>query len=357
MEPPVSQSPTAEEQLLFLSKIQRIFAEGEFTATYKFALLISLAEIAIEVPTLSESSTLEVSIRSIATKFIELYWRQSVEFVAGRPGTHVGVLAQNLGTQAAVVSAIRDFRLAQGPRAASLAKARQLPDFSSLVSQVAAIVSAQPIKYLQNFGGKTDEFLYERGRSGFILLLSGVPYCLRRFQPLIQQLARAHWIDHIKSNRLNANLLGEASDLEDFLFSAARSALVEYGALLRKLTGQACFYCGGSLSEDADVDHFIPFALYPRDLAHNFVLAHPACNRSKSDSLAGYDHLVRWLERNSRSADDIAQIAEESGLIHDAKATLEIGSWSYRSTLEAEGVAWISRAQYEPIASRHLSLF
>jgi 5-methylcytosine-specific restriction endonuclease McrA len=356
LEPAVTTEPTAEEQLLFLSKVQRLFAEGEFTATYKFALLISLVEIAIEVP-LGECSTLEVSVRSIAAKFIELYWRQSFEFVAGRPGTHPGVLAQNFGNQAAVVSAIRRFRAGAGPEARSLAFARRLPSFSKLVSDVAAVVSAQPINYLQNFGGSTDEFLYGRGRPGFILLRPGVAHCLRRFQPLIQQLARSHWSDHIKSNRRNSGVIGEASDLESFLFSASRAALVEYGALLRRLTGASCFYCGNALSDEMDVDHFIPFALYPRDLAHNFVLAHPACNRSKSDSLAAYDHLARWLERNDRWSDGIAEISEESGLVHDVAAMRRIGNWSYSSGSAAGGVAWVRRGNYESISSRHLDLF
>ena len=41
-------TPSAEEQLQFLTKLQRLFAEGDFTATYKFALLIALAELAVE---------------------------------------------------------------------------------------------------------------------------------------------------------------------------------------------------------------------------------------------------------------------------------------------------------------------
>ena len=106
--------PTAEQQLVFLGKIQRLFAEGEFTATYKFALLVSLSELAIEMPELSAESELELSIRTIATKFIELYWRQSLDYAAGRPGTETGVLVQNLGNQAAVINAIREFRAIAG---------------------------------------------------------------------------------------------------------------------------------------------------------------------------------------------------------------------------------------------------
>lgn len=348
--------PTAEEQLVFLGKVQRLFAEGEFTATYKFALLVSLVELAIEVPRLGGTSELELSVRSIATKFIELYWRQSFDYVAGRPGTKSGVLVQNLGNQAAVVNAIREFRVGAGLKGASLAVARQTNGFRTLVSQVAAVVSAQPLNFLQNFGGKTDEFLYRRGRPGFIVLRPGVPYCLQRFQPLIQQLARAHWVDHIKGNRRNAAMLGENSDLESFLFSTSRATLSMYGAHLRKLFGATCFYCRAPMSA-VDVDHFIPFAAYPRDLGHNFVLAHPACNQSKSDSLAAYDHLARWLERNDRWKQAIAEISEECGLVHEADATRAIADWSYRSSCSLKGVAWIAKRHYESLGPRHLALF
>jgi 5-methylcytosine-specific restriction endonuclease McrA len=349
--------PTAEEQLAFLAKIQRLFAEGEFAATYKFALLISLAELAVEVPPLGGETELELSIRSIATKFIELYWRQSFEYIAGRPGTGAGVLVQNHGKQAAVISAIRSFRKKAGTASASLAVSRHLPGFPTLVTEVSKAVSAQPLKFLQNFGGKTDQFLYARARSGFILLRPGVVHCLQRFQPLIQQLARSHWIDHVKANRRNAGMVGEPSDLESFLFSSSRAALVAFGQQLRKLVGADCFYCGGSLNREADVDHFLPFAMYPRDLGHNFVLAHASCNRSKSDTLAAYEHLARWLERNDRVSAEIAEISEECGLVHDVASTRAIGRWGYHTGHEAHGVAWLSKGSYEPIGVRHLALF
>ena len=41
-------APSPEAQLAFLTKVQRLFAEGDFTATYKFALLIALAAVAVE---------------------------------------------------------------------------------------------------------------------------------------------------------------------------------------------------------------------------------------------------------------------------------------------------------------------
>ncbi len=39
--------PTAEAQVAFLRDVQRLLAEGSFTATYKFALLQALADLAV----------------------------------------------------------------------------------------------------------------------------------------------------------------------------------------------------------------------------------------------------------------------------------------------------------------------
>ena len=93
---------SAESQLVFLAKIQRLFAEGDFTATYKFALLIVLADLAVELGG-DDEIPLTLNHRSIGEKFIELYWQQAAPFKNG-------FLAQNHGKQAAIISAIHKFR-------------------------------------------------------------------------------------------------------------------------------------------------------------------------------------------------------------------------------------------------------
>jgi hypothetical protein len=40
-----------------------------------------------------------------------------------------------------------------------------------------------------------------------------------------------------------------------------------------------------SLRPATAVNHFVPWSRYPRDLAHNLVLAHGGCNSRKSDLL------------------------------------------------------------------------
>ena len=59
----------------------------------------------------------------------------------------------------------------------------------------------------------------------------------------------AHWVEHIKRNRRNAGILGQADDLEDFLFCASRQSLLAMGQGLRKIDGPKYFYCAQALTE------------------------------------------------------------------------------------------------------------
>jgi 5-methylcytosine-specific restriction endonuclease McrA len=345
----VSAVPSAEEQLAFLTKLQRVFAEGDFSSTYKFALLISLAELAIELGQ-DNVDPLALSNHAIASKFIDLYWQQSAPYSVQQAGAVPGVLVQNYGAQAAVINAIAAFRNTH-PKVTPLS-ARGLTQFGSLRQQVAQTVSAQPITYLQNIGGQTQQFLYERVRGG-IVLKPGVAYCLRRFQPLVQQLARRHWIDHVKRNRANTAVLGQADDLESFLFETSRQSLMIIGEGLRRIGGSHCFYCGGKV-QAVDVDHFVPFSLYPRDLTHNFVISHPNCNRSKSDTLAAKPHLERWLEHITKNDDALREIGEAAGRNADLSATHAVARWGYSNAVTSGARAWIKPEAYEAIDISYL---
>ena len=332
-------APTPEFQLAFLTKIQRLFAEGDFTATYKFALLVSIADYAVQYGE-DNNEELKIPTRSIGAKFIELYWQQSAPYKDG-------VLVQNLGAQAAVVAKVAAFRNS-GQSLTQALQSRQL------VTAVTATVVTQPIKYMQNLGGSNDTFLYVKGED-FISLLPGVAFCLRRFQPLIQQLSRTHWIDHIKSNKQNNRLVGQDSDLESFLFETSRQSLAIVQAGLRKISNR-CFYCNGPVHE-ADVDHFIPHSLYPRDLAHNFVLTDPKCNRSKSDTLASKEHLDRWLEFTYKNSDNLSQIGLKAGIMADSNSSNSVAKWGYTNAHAGGSKAWVKSSQYEPIDKSYFLLW
>lgn len=345
--------PTHEEQINFLTKVQRIFAEGDFTATYKFALLISLTELAVEFGS-DCGDELILENRQIGLRFISLYWKQSLPYSSGREGCESRVLVQNNGEQASIISKIANFR--NQSKSTTLSSALANGDFDRLLSSVTTTVSTMPLTYLQNFGGTTDEFLYDRLGPRKIRLKPGITYCLRRFSPLIQQLARSDWAWHIKSNRRNSEILGEAGDLEEFLFETSRQSLQTIGEELRKLDGPKCFYCGKRL-ETADVDHFVPFSLYSRDIAQNFILAHPTCNRSKSDTLAALPHLERWLERINNRSDDLSEIGSKAGFISDLGLIKKVGGWAYLNAMHANANAWLKPKHYTPIDSSYSNCF
>jgi 5-methylcytosine-specific restriction endonuclease McrA len=342
----LEQAVTAPElQLAFLNKIQRLFAEGDFSASYKYALLIAIADIAVESGH-EDNQPFVIPHRSLGAKFIDLYWQQSA------PYRNNVLLIQNNGTQAAVISLIAQFR--SKSHAATATSARAAVGFKSLLSKVTRIVVDKPVFHIQNLGGTKDQFLFESGTDS-ITLLPGVAYCLRRFQPLVQQLARSHWIGHVKRNKQNTHLLGQDNDLESFLFETSRQSLAVVQAGLRKIS-KRCFYCHREVHE-ADVDHFIPHALYPRDLVHNFVLADPACNRSKSDTLAAKPHLHRWLDFVQINADNLAQIGHDAGIMADAGSTHSVVRWGYTNAVTSGAQGWIRAAQYEPIDGNYLELW
>lgn len=330
----MSKIPRAEEQLEFLTKIQRLFNESDFSSTYKYALLISLADLAIELGK-DDDSKLELTNRQIAERFIELYWQQSSPYKTSKANDS-GILYQNNGPQAAIIKVIHEFRNKNSFNSPESAKRSK--DYKKLVASVSATVTKQPVNFLQNIGGDTLPFLYECN-TGSITLKNGVTYCLRRFQPLVQQLARSRWTEFIKKNPKNIPILGEKDDLSSFLFETSRKTLVQICKGLKEIYGNKCFYCNKATSK-LEVDHFIPFSLYPRDLMHNFVLACPNCNRSKSDTLAAKIYLDMWIKLTSQNSDEIIRIGEQVGVSANLETSLAIAKWAYGAAANINAVFW-----------------
>ncbi len=339
--------PSPEEQLAFLAKLQRIFEEGEFTATYKFALLVALTELAVERGG-DDNRTLPLQIRWIAEKFAELYWPQTLEYSTGAMGTTPALLAQNLGATARVVSVLTNLRRSSG--ASTIATAKRSGQWDAAIREIAHTVRAQPLKYLQNVGGTSAPFLYRfTEEPGWIELRPGVASNLRKFQGLVHQIARAGWVRHVRENPRNSGVIGGLGDLEAFMFGLARANLEPAREFLVKLQSRRCFYCGESLGLAGEVDHFVPWSKYPRDLAHNFVLAHAACNRSKSDMLAGLVHVEHWRQRNTENGDTISGELGERGFLVDPECSLVVARWAYQQAANSGARAWTSTARVDAI--------
>jgi 5-methylcytosine-specific restriction endonuclease McrA len=339
--------PTPEEQVLFLRNVQRLLEEGLFVASYKFALLHALADLAV-LKGQDSGASLDLDTRDIAARFVELYWRQCRPYQVG--GQLSGrVLRHATGNQAAIISQIVDSQQKCG---GSLFRLRQVaPDrWAELVRAVDQVVRIMPLWKLQTVGDERLDFLYENlDRGTQITLKRGVMYCLRTFYGLLRDLIQGAWVRFVE--KLNADRLGNLTDLRTFLFGQERANLDDYRPILMDLQGGRCLYCPRELPKQAQVDHFIPWSRYPADLGQNLVLAHKECNRAKSDYVAAERHLAAWAEQNQKHKDEFQARLLAAGLPADMEATVQIARWVYQQTEKANGQVWVTAKILEHLSS------
>jgi hypothetical protein len=100
---------------------------------------------------------------------------------------------------------------------------------------------------------------------------------------------------------------------------------------------------------DRHVDHFIPWARYPVDLGHNFVLAHAGCNGAKADHLAAADYLSAWADRNADHRAHLAGEFARLGVLHDLPISLRIAVWAYQQTFTVGGLTWRREEELVPL--------
>jgi hypothetical protein len=340
--------PTPEEQVQFLRNMQRLLAEGSFVASYKFALVHSLADLAV-LHGDDTGAPLEISTKDISAKFVELYWRQARPFQTGV------ILQQNTGRQAAIVSQIAASHQECG---GSLFRFKQTASdrWSSLVGDVDHVVRTMPLWKLQTVGSERLEFLYENLDHGNeITLKPGVAYCFRAFYELVRDLIEGAWVRFVQ--KVNANTLGNVTDLGSFLFGQDRASVDAYRPILIDVQKGTCLYCQKPLSRQAQVDHFVPWSRYPADLGHNFVLAHDRCNNAKSDFLAAENHLAAWIERNKEHRVELHERLVEAGLSCDATASIQIAKWVYQQAEMANGQVWVMEKVLKHLGSNWAKCF
>jgi len=336
--------PRPEQQIEFLINLQRLLNEGSFVATYKFALLSALADLCVENGSDTDAE-LDIPTRQIAEKFVKYYWRQSRPFLPkGRTGATI-ILRQNTGSQAGVLRVLRELSEDRMNSFTSFQGNHRL--WNKVITGVDRIVRQMPLWKLQTVGKSTLEFLYPNAmRGNSIRLKPGVMFCFRVFHIFITDMIRGAWVRWVR--RLNQDQLGDPSDLDEFLFGTERESLAAYVPILREVQSARCFYCEREIRTPVDhVDHFIPWAIYPMNLGHNFVLADSACNNSKSDYLAAEEHLAKWARRNSELGAHLGAEFDRAGLVHDIKASTTIADWAYHCAFAVGAETFRSRGVFE----------
>ena len=339
--------PSAQTQLEFLASLQRILNEGSFVATYKYALIRVLADLSVERRPAPDGSLI-LPLEDLAERFIEIYWRQAAPF------RHRRTLVQSTGNQALLLRKLVEMREKVG----KLSTARRTPAWRSLVRRTKTLLLEQPLWRLQRVGNELlDCFYANRLEDGAMRLKPGVAECFKAQFPVVQALVQLAWLRMVQQLPINRDLIGQGGDVAEFLFGADRSALAKLGAALIEIQRGSCFYCGRRIPGAGHVDHFVPWVRYPRDLGHNFVLAHDACNSRKGDLLAGIPHLERWLERNTVRRAELDRIFSEVRMLHDADTSTQVAAWSYEQVEHAGGLVWLGGERFEHLGREWRSQF
>ncbi|MEL0613139.1 HNH endonuclease [Marinomonas arenicola] len=344
-----------QQQLDFIAYIQRMLVEGDFSATYKFALLHAIADVCVEQTSSStpspliEQGKLAISLPTLADKLLTLYWHHAMPFSAEHTGESA-LLKQNTGAQSKVISVLFE---CQQNNIRTMRQLKQSPHYKAAFSAAMSTLKTGPLWRLQILARQEECFLYPHELFGVgkepksIVLNAGIAQCFRRFYDLVVYLARNAWLQKIQSIKHNQVLIGRQSQLQEFLFGVDRNALTKAKPVLIDLQANQCFYCRKPMKSDVEVDHFIPFSRYANDLGHNFVAAHRSCNNNKRDFLAASLHRTRWQEQNLVTHNQI--ISNELGnYFHcDADTSLAVSNWAYQVAESSNAKLWLGINEFE----------
>jgi len=344
-------SPALEGTVLRLAeRLIQLLDEGSFAATYKYAVIVGLLDLSLELTSATGVPPDTITTRQLAEKVIELYWPHCAPY-----GEHI-LRQSSSGTQAEVVKRIQAFRArvpldtagaASLPRACALLGSEAHEELARFVEWK---LVEMPLPKLQVVGSVEDRFLYEygfprkmdnsrplqpywEGEPGTfdnrLLLKPGVGAAFVALNGLLRPLVYRQWARMVaRVNKL------EESTLEGFLFGVDRQSLDPVRPALRELQSGRCFYCEERLSRAHHVDHFIPWSRHPDDGIHNLVVADERCNLKKRAYFAAAGHVEHWRERSRRHAADLATIARDRSWGTAPDRTLGVARAIYRALPE-----------------------
>lgn len=313
-------SESRSDPLLLGQRVVAILEAGLRTATYKLATLMALIDYAIEhVPSDSEAP-LEVPIRDLAHRVLELYWQQVRPFEGQE-------LRQSTQPRARIPQAALNLRFAAGvgTSGTSLAVAvkRAPAAYQEAIDEIVLCLAQQPLYRLQRLPGtaSSDCFLYDdaflhdgitRGslsaHGDGILLKPGVAVGLARLAGLLKPALEIMWVEDVR--RMNQFLHENIPDVAGHLFGHERIALTAVRDPLKNAFGASCFYCETPLGRDNPIDHVLPWSLVGIDGLANLVPACRPCNSDKRHSLPAPAIIDRALGRNRAVLEDIAVTIE-----------------------------------------------
>lgn len=337
---------------VLIERLLRVIDEGRRTATYKMALLVALIDAAASMPGESRIPT-----RVIADRALEVYYPQTRPFVDRQGEIHV--MRQISVKNSVVLEAVGEIRrLGESLGLRTLSEVRRaLPkEVEDVLDRVEDTFVRFPIPLLQVVGNSMVPFLYEadwpegtsvrvlrRAKRAHVRLLEGVASRLVVLGPMLRPLIELHWARDVAKW---SAVPSEDENLRSHLFGSSRVAFPSHlvGGL-RELQNNECFYCGDRLVAKCEVDHFVAWSRWQNDAVENLVVA-DRCNASKSDHLAGEQHLVRWRLRIEGQRAELSDIASRSSWLADQGRSWALARTVYEN-ISAGTPLWVRGREFE----------
>jgi len=279
----------------YMNSVASILKRGQFTNSYKFALLRSLAKYG-EKPGKGED---EVKVEWLAEKFVELYWPLALRFNIRQAivPDKDPVVMRYIRKEACKHKLNPETPLGEYRK-------KHSDSHEKLVSKVASKAFNNVIPRLHNVrGGKVTPHLYkEVSKKGIrvgIRVSAEARAFLQQNHKAIDLLAIGSWVKFTETftsaPRLYQKIQGSAFK---------RSALKPYKEFFQSLNGgKDCFYCGGDAGVRPHVDHVIPWSFVAEDKVWNLVLSCTDCNSEKSSRTPSNRFIDKLVQRNEEVLD------------------------------------------------------
>jgi hypothetical protein len=268
----------------YMNTVTQIMDRGQFTNSYKFALLRSLAAFGRQ----PDSGETILEFEWLAEKFVEFYWPLTLRFNVRQ--------ATDPTRDPVVMGDVRTFASNHdlSPETPLKAFRRKYPmEYMALIRQVAARAFGDVIPRFHKVGGRfMKPRLYKETDDG-VCIGRDVRDFLQTNHKALDLLAVGSWV------RFTEKYTSAPRLYEKIQGSAKRSSLTLHRDFLTAILGEnECFYCNKIITGTSHVDHLVPWSFVAEDKAWNLVLACSDCNGAKSSQTPGDVYVRKLAARN-----------------------------------------------------------
>lgn len=199
----------------FLAYIDTIINKGKFNATYKLALLMAISEIC-QNNNIDDNATFFISHQELAEIFIKIYWHSDDNYTKNN-GDKI-TLRQGINSDKdAMIEFLKEFKAISQNADWHLIDCKG-KYYHELIQEVAKLIKNNPVKFLQEVKGCSDNVLFDKSAHKYgIELKNGIANHFKN-NPIIKSLVKQKMIDVIKQNPKNDLLDESFSKLDNFLF-------------------------------------------------------------------------------------------------------------------------------------------